>query len=216
MGLGTATRLEYDVSAARLALAGLLVALAVLVALVAADVRSWPAALEGGDVVYVATPGRATWTPPTRIGGLAETLLGAHDEVALRHALQLYSVSSGLHQRLDNALDVQTARAQAQNALATAARDPDPQRAAQARTLLGILTFGASASGGSQNQVDAAVSDFTDAIRADPEDDFAKFDLELLLRLTAAHGTRTGPGQSNGQSATGRHGAGGGVPGNGY
>ena len=89
-------------------------------------------------------------------------------------------------------------------------------RAAQARTLLGILTFGASASGGSQDQVDAAVSDFTDAIRADPEDDFAKFDLELLLRLTAAHGTRIGPGQSNGQGPTGHHGAGGGVPGSGY
>jgi hypothetical protein len=166
--------------------------------------------------VYAATPGRATWTPSTRLGGLAETLVGAHEEVALRRALQLYSVSSGLHQRLDNALDVQTARAQAQDALASAARDPDPQRAAQARTLLGILTFGASASGGSQNQVDAAISDFTDAIRADPGDDFAKFDLELLLRLTAAHGTRTGPGQSNGQITTGRHGAGGGVPGNGY
>ena len=123
---------------------------------------------------------------------------------------------SRLHQRLDNALDVQTARAQAQDALAAAARDADPQRAAQARTLLGILTFGASASGGSQDQVDAAVSDFTDAIRADPDDDFAKFDLELLLRLTAAHGTRTGPGQSNGQGATGRRGAGGGVPGSGY
>jgi len=204
------------VSGLRLALAGLLVAAAVLVALLAADVRSWPAALESGDAVYAATPGRASWTPSTRLGGLAEGLLGVGDDVAQRRALQLYSVTIGLHQRLDNALDVQTARARAQDALASAARDSDPQRAAQARTLLGILTFGSSASGGSQSQVDAAVSDFTDAIRADPEDDFAKFDLELLLRLTAAHGTRTGPGQSNGLGATGRHGAGGGVPGNGY
>lgn len=200
----------------RLALAFLLVTVAVLVALLAADVRSWPAALESGDAVYAATPGRAVWTPSTRLGGLAETLLGVHEEVAQRRALQLYAVTRGLHQRLDNALDVQTARAQAQDALAVAARDSDPHRAAQARTLLGILTFGASSSGGSQSQVDAAVSDFTDAIRADPENDFAKFDLELLLRLTAAHGTRIGPGQSNGQGATGRHGAGGGVPGNGY
>jgi hypothetical protein len=204
------------VSAIRLAFAGLLVAAAVLVALLAADVRSWPAALAGGDAVYAATPGRASWTPSTRLGGLAEGLLGVSDDVAQRRALQLYSFASGLHQRLDNALDVQTARAQAQDALASAARSPDPKRAAQARTLLGILTFGASASGGSQSQVDAAVSDFTDAIRADPEDDFAKFDLELLLRLTAAHGTRPGSGQSNGLNATGHHGAGGGVPGNGY
>jgi hypothetical protein len=204
------------VSGIRLAFAGLLAAAAVVVALLAADVRSWPAALASGDDVYAATPGRASWTPSTRLGGLAEGLLGVHDQVTQRRALQLYRVAIGLHQRLDNALDVQTARAQAQDALANAARDPDPRRAAQARTLLGILTFGASASGGSQSQVDAALSDFTDAIRADPEDDFAKFDLELLLRLTAAHGTRPGSGQSSGLGATGHHGAGGGVPGNGY
>jgi len=204
------------VSAVRLAVAGLLVAAAVVVALLAADVRSWPGAFSSGDAVYAATPGRASWTPSTRLGGLAQELIGAHDDLADRRALQLYSVAVGLHQRLDNALDVQTLRAQAQDALAAASRDANPQRAAQARTLLGILTFGANASGSSQSQVDAAVSDFTDAIRADPENDFAKFDLELLLRLTAAHGTRTGPGQSNGSSAAGRHGAGGGVPGNGY
>jgi hypothetical protein len=203
-------------SGIRLALAGLLVAAAVLVALLAADVRAWPGGLTGGDAVYAATPGRATWTPSTRLGGLAEGLLGVRDDVSQRRALQLYSVAIGLHQRLDNAIDVQTARAQALTALATAARDPDAQHASQARTLLGILTFGASASGGAQNQVDAAIADFTDAIRADPADVFAKFDLELLLRLTAAHGTRIGPGQSNGPGATGHHGAGGGVPGNGY
>ena len=74
-------------------------------------------------------------------------------------------------------------------------------------------------SGYVSQQVDntiAATTVFTDAIRADPEDDFAKFDLELLLRLTAAHGTRIGPGQSNGQGPTDHHGAGGGVPGSGY
>jgi hypothetical protein len=204
------------VSGIRFALAGLLVAAAILVALLAADVRAWPAALDGGDGVYAATPGRATWTPSTRLGGLAGELLGVHGDVAQRRALQLYSVASGLHQRLDNAIDVQTARARALNALASAARDPDPRHASQALTLLGISTFGASASGGNQNQVDAAIADFTDAIRADPTDVFAKFDLELLLRLTAAHGTRIGPGQSNGPGATGHHGAGGGVPGNGY
>ena len=203
-------------SGIRLALAGLLVTAAVLVALLAADVRAWPGGVTGGDAVYAATPGRATWTPSTRLGGLAEGLLGVRDDVSQRRALQLYSVAIGLHQRLDNALDVQTARAQALTALAAAARDPDPHQASQARTLLGILTFGASASGGAQNQVDAAIADFTDAIRADPADVFAKFDLELLLRLTAAHGTRIGPGQSNGPGATGHHGAGGGVPGNGY
>jgi hypothetical protein len=216
VGLGAEARLEEIVSGLRLALAGLLVAAAVLAALLAADVRAWPSALASGDSVYAATPGRASWTPSTRLGGLAADLLGARDDVAQRRALQFYTLASALPQRLDNALQVQTARAQAQDALATAARDTNPQRAAQARTLLGIVTFGSSSSGGSSNQVDAADADFTDAIRADPDDDFAKFDLELLLRLTAAHGTRIGPGQGNGVGPTGRHGAGGGVPGSGY
>lgn len=200
----------------RLGIATLLVAASVLVALLAADVRSWPPALSSGDAVYTATPGRAEWPAAARLGGLAGSLLGTDDDVTYRKALQRYSLAIGVRQRLDNALDVQTARAEAQDALALAARDSDPRRAAQARTLLGILTFGASAAGGSQNQVDAAAADFTDAIKADPGDDAAKFDLELILRLTAAHGTRIGPGQSNGLGSTGRHGAGGGLPGNGY
>ena len=88
--------------------------------------------------------------------------------------------------------------------------------ASQARTLLGILSFGASAQGAGPSQVDAAIADFTDAIRADPGNEAAKFDLELLLRLTVAHGVRTGRGTGGGFGRTGRHGAGGGVPGSGY
>jgi hypothetical protein len=204
------------VSAVRFVVAGLLVAGAVVVALLAADVRAWPAALESGDAVYDATPARASWTPSTRLGGIAEALLGVGADVKQRQALQLYSNTAKLHARLDNALEVQTARAKTQDALAAAARNSDPRLAAQARTLLGILMYSSAAAGGGQSQVDEAASDFTDAIRVAPEDDFAKFDLELLLRLSAAHGVRTGSGQSSGKGQTGRRGAGGGAPGSGY
>ena len=94
----------------RLVLAGLLVAAAVFAALLAADVRSWPVALASGDSVYAATPGRASWTPSTRLGGLAEGLLGVRNDVGQRRALQLYSAVIGVHQRLDNALGVHVAR----------------------------------------------------------------------------------------------------------
>ena len=203
-------------TALRLGTAACLVALAVLVALVAADVRSWSRTFTGEDAVFTAAPARATWTPATHLGGVAADLLGVGDDVTFRHALQLYVGAVQQHQRLDNALDVQTARAGAQDALAAAALDSDAGRSAQARALLGILSFGASAQGAGPSQVDAAVSDFTDAIRADPGDEDAKFDLELLLRLTAAHGTRSGRGTGGGFGRTGRHGAGGGVPGSGY
>ncbi len=148
--------------------------------------------------------------------GVAKSLLGTGDDVAARRGLQLYRTTAGVQLRLDNALDVQTARARAQDALERVARDADPHRAAQARTMLGVLAFQAVARGAEQSQIEAAAAEFADAIRADPTAEPAKFDLELLLRLTAAHGTRTGrePGAGTGQA--GRHGAGAGTPGRGY
>jgi hypothetical protein len=196
------------VTAVRIALGAVLAALAVLVALLAADVRSWSASLSSGDHVYADSPSRATWTPPARIGGVARDLLGVRDDLRHRRALQLYRESASLPQRLDNALAVQTARTEAQNALAAAAGDSPPQLASQALTLLGII----AAEGGS-TQTDAALSDFTDAARADPGNELAKYNLELLLRLTARD-VRAGAGQGSGKS--GQSGAAGRLPGRGY
>jgi len=204
------------VSSLRLALAGALAVLAVLAALAASDVRAWPAALADGDAAYVATPSRATWTPHTRLGGVSEAALGVRDDVELRQALQLYVDAAKLHLRLDNAVDVESARARAQDVLEQVARAGDPQRTSQVLTLLGILAFRASAAGGAQSQLDAALSDFTDAVRADPTNEQAAYDLELLLQLTAAHGTRVQPGQGGGFGRTGHRGSGGGLLGSGY
>jgi hypothetical protein len=186
-----------------------LAALAILVALLAADVRSWRSSLAAGDAVYADSPARASWVPSTRLGGLAGDLLGVDDDLAVRRALQLYSSSSRLRLRLDNAVEVETARGTAQDALAAVARGSDRRRASQAETLLGITAF-AGKSGS-----DAAASAFGDAVRADPANDDAKFDLELVLRLAGAHGRRTGRGQG-GPSKSSRRGAGGGAAGSGY
>jgi hypothetical protein len=200
----------------RLALAAALAALAVLAALAASDVRAWRSALSAGDAVYVASPARAVWTPHARLGGLSEALLGVRDDVQLRSALQLYVDAAKLHLRLDNAVGVESARARAQDVLEQVSREPNAQSKSQALTLLGILAFRAVAAGGAQSQIDAAVSDFTDAVRADPADEQAAYDLELLLRLLVAHGTRVQSGQGGGFGRTGRRGGGGGQPGSGY
>jgi hypothetical protein len=92
----------------------------------------------------------------------------------------------------------------------------DATRASEARTLLGILTFRSSATGAEGDQVDAAVAAFTDAVRADGRNDEAKFDLELVLKLSAAHGTRPGQGVGGGFGRGAHRGAGGGTPGKGY
>lgn len=200
----------------RLAAAVLLAALAAAAALLAGDVRAWRDSLAAGDAVYAVAPARADWTPAARLGGVAGSLLGVAGDVSARRALQLYRTSAAIPQRLDTAVEAATARAEAETALAAVARSADARRASQALTLLGVLAFGAGATGGGANQADAAVSDFTDAVRLDPENADAKRDLELLLRLSAAHGTRTGAGRSTGIGRGGRRGAGGGLPGSGY
>jgi hypothetical protein len=200
----------------RVSLAVVLVALAVLAGLLAGDVRAWRSSLSAGDNAYAATPSRASWTADAKLGGVSEALLGVRDDVQLREALQRYIDASKVHLRLDNALSVESARAQAQDALEQVSHARDPRRVSQVLTLLGILAYRASASGSAQSQVDAAISDFTDAVRADPASEQAAFDLELLLRLTAARGSRVEPGQGGGFGRTGRRGAGSGQPGSGY
>ena len=206
----------FRVSALRVVLAAALAAAAVCAALLANDVRKTRDALRNGDVVYAATPSRADWTAGTTFGGAAGSLLGDRDDIDFRQALQHYVDASKLHLRLDNAVDVEGARGRAQDILEQAARTNDPPRASQALTLLGILAYRSAASGSTQSQVDAAIADFTDATRADPGNADAAFDLELLLRLTLAHGSRVQPGQGGGFGRAGRRGAGGGQPGSGY
>ena len=199
----------------RLSAATFAVALALACAVLASDVCSWSSSLTRGDGLYASSARQVTWTPDTRIGGV-DRLLGVRDDVVVRRALQRYREAANLRLRLDNALGVQTARAGAQDALAQAAAASTGQRAGQLLTLLGVLSFGGSATGAEQDQVDAAAADFLDAIRADPANAAAKFDLELLLQQSIAHGTRTGEGLGGGFGRGGRRGAGGGSPGRGY
>lgn len=193
--------------------AAILAAVAVLAALLAGDVRSVPTAFTQGDAAYALTPHRATWTPPARLGGTASSLLGVGDDLAFRRALRLYRIAQSTPNRLDTAVELQTLRSQAETALSASARGP---HASQAETLLGILAFGESATGTGSNAADAAISDFSNAVRADPTNAAAKFDLELMLRLTVAQGSRSGAGPGGSFGRGGRRGAGGGVPGTGY
>lgn len=193
----------------RLLGAVVLLALAATCAVLAVDVRSWRASIESGDAVYASSPRSASWRPRAHLGDAAARLLAVDDDVRARQALRLYAIASRTHERLDNTTQVEAVRAQAQDALTRV-------DSAQARILLGVLTFGSAASGGDQDQVDSAAADFADAVRADPTSTAAKFDLELLLRLSAAHGTRPGAGVGGGFGRGGRRGAGGGSPGRGY
>lgn len=193
------------------ALAGVvLLFLALVCALLAADVRGWGAAAPTEHVPFHA----------------ARALLGAQDDAQWRDALALYRRAVAIPIRLDNAAAAATAYARAQKALgAVVDTTHDPRRAAQAETLVGVLSFkslaepvgvtGLKPEGIGRSQADAALASFTTAVRRNADDVTAKYDLELLLRALLVQGTRIGPGSQAGTS-TGRHGAGGGQPGSGY
>ena len=89
-------------------------------------------------------------------------------------------------------------------------------QASQASTLLGVLVVSAGRVVGGVNADDRARAEFEAAIRADPSNLAAKYDLELLLRRTRATATRQGPGSGSGSRGSGKRGAGSGTPGRGY
>lgn len=207
------------------AAAAVLLALAVLTALLAADVRAWQKTFREDDAVLSAVPKVAAWRPHTHLSSLAEQLLGVRDDVAARRAIALYLDSVNVPVRLDNAQQSAVARGRAEQALAAVARSSRGARASQAETLLGVLVFTdvtpstdpfQETTGLDPDQAQASVTDFEDAVRADPENALAKYDLELALRVLLAQGIQVGAGQQTGAGSSGQRGAGGGIPGNGY
>jgi hypothetical protein len=203
-----------------------LLALAIVAALLAGDVRAWHRTLTTSSALVTVSPRTATWNPSTNVPfGAAEALLGVSDDVEVQRGVAKYLYAASIPIRLDNANFVAGVRTRAEDALAEIARSSNHARASQAQTLNGVMLFGDLAqhvgvtglqpTGIGRSQADAALAAFTDAVRLDPDDVTAKYDLELLLRALLLQGTRVGPG-SQGGTSTGRHGAGGGIPGQGY
>ncbi len=195
--------------------------LAVGAALLASDVRTWERTAAAGDAALAVDPARASWRSST----LVQRLLGVRDDIAARRALASFRNAASVEQRLDNATRTQALRGRAESELADIARDPNRARASQAETLLGVLVFTdlstpdnpfQSSTGPAPDQVEEAVADFQNAVRDDPSNATAKFDLELVIRTLAAQGTRVGSSQQSGAGSIGKRGAGGGVPGSGY
>ena len=201
----------------RLAAAAVLLVLAAGAALLARDVRSWNRTLERGDAVYDSAPGLASWRPTVHVPfAAAERLLGVSDDVATREAFRDYRVAAAASGHYEVTPAQAAALRRAQVSLVPVARSPDPATAARGRTLLGLLVLGGLAQSADESRVQAAFSDLADAVRANPDDVTAKYDLELLLRLSAQRGVRPVQPIGGGAGATGKRGGGSGIPGEGY
>ncbi len=200
--------------ASRLVVAGLALVLAALLALLAADVRSWRDTMRADDLRFqLSASTEADWDTSTLLpSGVARRVLEVDDDRELRRGVAEFRAA-------DRARGVSRSRVRgaAEAALAdVAASDDDRAHASQAFGLLGILAFSDSTSGRRATPVERSLAAFGNAVRNDSANTAAKYNLELLLRLLEAEGERRGPNTAPGPRGGGRRGAGTGTPGQGY
>lgn len=184
-------------------------AAAVTVALVAEDVRRWPDRLERGDVAFASSyvvdvdPWVVSDSLPLRPG---EDLLAVQDDLKLRRALQLVRrLRRTVNRGPGNPAWVQDVR-RAQRILAEIEDDdPDDRRRSAAANVLGYVYFESSQTSGAGGLATrAALDSFRHAVLLDPDNDDAKYNLELLMyRLRIERSriptTRIGPARERGE-----------------
>lgn len=204
-------------SAIRIGGAGLALAAAAVLATLAVATGRSADAITAGDARFDAGQ-RTDWVADAPLAGASRRLLGLEDDLDVRRALAAYRRAAVGGSGLGGGLERQGVRSAAESALATVAQEQHGRRAAQAYVLLGTLLFSepGTGGGGEGTPADRALAAFGNALDAEPGDDPAAYDLELLLRLFEARGERPGANSGAGPRGGGQRGAGGGTPGRGY
>jgi hypothetical protein len=191
--------------------------LAVVLAFAAHDALSWRSAFGRGDARLASRPASAQWrASPLLPGDPTRALLALGDDLALRRAVRAFLVAEVTPRGYDNGVTQTRVRSGAEIVLSDLAAHGSPAQASQAGNLLGVLVARAGGVTGGVTADDRARAAFEAAIRRDPANVEAKYNLELLLRRTKATSTRQGPGSGSGALGHGRRGAGAGTPGRGY
>jgi hypothetical protein len=201
----------------RLLLAAAAVALAAAAVLLARDVRSWEEAVAAGDAELTRSSREADWGADARLpGDPAHRLLGVEDDLDVRRALQAFVVAERTPRGFDSGEGRARARSAAEALLGDVAVSRGGATASQAENLVGILVHRTGRVADGTTGEDRAIAAFETAVRLDPRNTDAKFNLELMLSRARATGTREGPGAGSGPRGPGRRGAGAGTAGRGY
>ena len=174
-----------------------LLALAVLAGLVACEARAIERAVEREDLAYVGRPTRFRgWSGEGRVPSahrswrvealpFSERLLGIEEDLLYRRALRAYADDA---RRRDSSYDFlrATFRAEARRLLGEAERAALPASLrSNAANMQGALTLD-EANGNPERRAkltELSIEHFRRAIRIDPGNEEAKYNLELLLRL---------------------------------
>jgi hypothetical protein len=212
----------------RIAAATFLAGIAVVSALAARDVLAWPGQTAHADVAIASfSPDLGVWRPHTWLpAGASEWLVGAGDDVEFGQALQHFQVFRGPLQWglfvSNGANDQPNVFARRTLELAqlefTFDQIANSSRSAElrsrARQLHAILLYQhlILQGGDAKTTLERTIADFTDAVRLDPGNATAKYDLEGLLYLykPVSHGV---PPLLRQKSSSGLQGGSGGSPG---
>ncbi|MGH2995659.1 MAG: hypothetical protein ACRDM9_05025 [Gaiellaceae bacterium] len=164
-----------------------LLALAAIAALMARDAAAIRHGMERGDLAFEALPAaERLWRFETTIPA-ADAIFGIEDDLIYRRALRTFAVDD---RRSQNPYDFSRPafRAEAQAALGEAERSglTSAQRSKLA-TLAGVLLFDEAVSDpvNGPNLIRQSLGHFQRAVRIDPTNSEAKYDLEFILRVLA-------------------------------
>jgi hypothetical protein len=197
--------------------------LAVGLALLARDVTATRSAVASGDVEYRISPGKTgLWRTGTIVPfGLAQSLLGTSDDVALRRAVRSVLLAR-LGDPTVSVSDPQVAllRNEAQARLdQIVANAKDRRQQSRAAGLLGVVGLARLVSETQDRSalIGATVAALQLAIALDPENDEAKYNLEYAIqRSRGIQLTEGAGGQNPSPGGSGSTGAGAGDAGSGY
>ena len=150
-------------------------------------------------------------------------MLGIEDDLAFRHMLQDLRASKLRDATVSDPALALRRTATAEQLESIVARNPDPALRSRASTLLGVLSIAAWNFSPQTNAQDrselllSAIASFEQAIALDPENDDAKYNLQLLLqRGSGILPTEAAAGKNPSPGGRGSRGAGAGAPGSGY
>lgn len=170
------------------ALAVLCVPLAMAIALAAVDILRVSGAVTSDDVRFQARPTLpdGLWQGPGILpADLAAKAVGVEDDLRYRRAAWLYARANPSNTSVYQTPAQEALRASLEPRLIDASRaENDPRQRSRLLNLLGVVAMSRYAvdPGDRSNTVRAAIDSFTSAIRADPANADAKFNLELVLR----------------------------------
>lgn len=171
------------------ALAVLCVPLAIAIALAAVDILRVSGAVTSDDVRFQARPTLppdGLWEGPGILpGGLATKAVGVEDDLRYRRAVWLYARANPSNTSVYQTPAQEALRASLEPKLIDASRaETDPRQRSRLLNLLGVVAMSRYAvdPGDRSGVVRSAIDAFTNAVRADPGNADAKFNLELVLR----------------------------------